>query len=302
MRLMTSVVWLALCGAVIGLAACGDDDGNTDGDAGTDDYQFKPLFECPASANEPADLLIYKDYPVDEEVDAFFDMVWGTAMAWVPESCIVDCTPTPPDIECKEASCTTDAGVTVEYSWRDTGIYDPDGPDAGVYLASSSTETVSVTLPEGSEAWNSLSASRELTLVVDSFMSEAWLPSRDHSASWTGTLLPQLPPDSSVVSNDVTGLPDDSCTMEAASVMWSHTGCTIDYRINECDWGDYYASCGYGLKSSIDVDNGTNKVGVDITHGIDIDDTGGCGYFGFVDDECVGEIDPDSWEVIGPCP
>jgi hypothetical protein len=38
MRLMTSVVRLAVCGAVIGLTACGDDDGGYDMDAGdTDD-------------------------------------------------------------------------------------------------------------------------------------------------------------------------------------------------------------------------------------------------------------------------
>jgi hypothetical protein len=68
MRLMTSVVWLALCGAVIGLTACGDSgggsdagpDGSTDTDSDTDtdtdadggtDTDLAPAVSCPVFVN-----------------------------------------------------------------------------------------------------------------------------------------------------------------------------------------------------------------------------------------------------------
>jgi len=65
MRLMTSVVWIALCGAVLGVAACGDGGGNG-GDAGTDsgtDTDVDTDADADAGADAGAEVDVLTDNP-----------------------------------------------------------------------------------------------------------------------------------------------------------------------------------------------------------------------------------------------
>jgi hypothetical protein len=81
MRLMTLVVRLALCGAVLGLAACGDDDGGGDTDTDTD---TDTVAECVENEDcGPSGFHCEEDGTCDQECTTNDQCVQLHAMYWV---------------------------------------------------------------------------------------------------------------------------------------------------------------------------------------------------------------------------
>lgn len=243
--------------------------------ADTSDYEFKELFECADCVAVPADVFEYKDYSDGGEVTAFFDGVWEMAMKWFDERCLEECEITPPEVECLIADCITDAGAEIEYSYKESKGYLGDYDVATVI-----NESVTVTPPGGGEPWEQISASKEMH--SESSVDVSYISVTHYFLEWNGTLHPAWPSDYQV--NLVIEKSADDVS-DYRSIDWSHETCDL---ISEWTSHSHIELTTYRLVMNENTVNVTSR-----------DDKQN--WNGWVNNECVGKVDPETWEIIGEC-
>jgi hypothetical protein len=246
----------------------GDSDGDTDTDYVPGEYG---LFDCPEQVQVPVEAVVYRD--VNAFV-AFYDQVHAVVAPWIDESCFGPCAEPGDFDECIEASCVTEAGATLEYEFKQAGV-------EGDYDIWDQYTTIVVIPPEG-ESWTSA----ELNLHRHGYGDgDEYSGTTDaFSLQWSGTLQEDFPDDFEVSGERYTGWDDDGSYLAGE---WHHSGCDVSVD----RFGMYSAS----WITDIEVDG----------HTVRVEPVGNEsqpeGYNGFVDGECVGDVDYETWELVGPC-
>ena len=253
-------------------------------DAGIPDIDCDPvgtvtLFDCNVELCTPADIRT-----VTEQVDieGFYADLREILSAWVDESCFERCEPTIPyqcvddgrQEECKSATCmagtcTTSRGY-MKYSITDEyDDYETEGFSSSSEIIQ---EEIIIRPPPGEESFSEIVFSRVQRIE---WYYGVW-DETDFSISWVGLLRPDWPRDFSgwfYFAND------------------QHDGGERVLKVRNAGCDLYY---GDGFDWELAVDGQT--LSVDCTYIQPIR------CHADLNQQCLGEVDRDTFEIIGPCP
>lgn len=296
--LIVSILLFAVCG-------CGDDDlsgvdsgldsgvDSGPGDSGTDDpdlnFTFDPgqspgddsiesmsiLFDCPTEVTVPADFVAYKDWHLVKDFALYSRFL---AAAWIDEDCFNACDLGTTLSVCVEADCVTGDGATIQYRYEEE-IDEVTNEDMDVNTKNN--ETFVIEPPTGAETWTRLEVEVENTSYSLSMGGWAGTEST-YGINWIGSLNVDWPADMNVLASY------QMTQEEGASyaTTWSYQDCSLSIY-NSLD--DAY------VPGAIDVQIGVNTVEAQYTS---FDQQF---LEGWVNSVCAGEIDPYTWEILGPC-
>ena len=130
------------------------------------------------------------------------------------------------------------------------------------------TDSITVTPPPDTVSWSQLSVTKNYSHVCELDGSSTI---NHYTASWTGRVMSGAPDDYEVEGRTGSGI--DDMLGDYIEGRFTHESCEFE------TWGDW---C-WELTAQ-----GTF---VEVSHE----------GMGFVDDVCIGEVDPETWEIIGSC-
>lgn len=237
-------------------------------------------FECEAELCAPADLLT-----VVEQIDpeALFSDLRAILDPWIDESCLQQCEPSFEEectdngtelvcesAACQEADCTTSRAAHMEYSRTETyGFTWSDDYEGG---STETREHVVIRPAAGDEGWSELELSWRQS---DTFDHGRWI-ANSISVSWVGVLRPDWPSDfSGEFSFSGNGAEESAWEMQAPA-------CSMSYR----HYRDFWSLA--REDQLLEVRCASSGLG------------GAC--HAELDAVCLGEVDPDTFEVVGACP
>lgn len=258
--------------------------GDREGAGGSAVQDCAPLgsvtpFDCNVELCAPSDMRT-----VSEAIDisALHDELRALLLEWVDESCLEECEPTMEEEcvetgatrECESATCTAGACTTrrrafMEYSkLHTTSSYYEDE-----FEEWSSTTTESIIIrPAGDESFSEITYHRKHS-VLDGWFEQP--DSTDVSVVWKGTLRPDWPSDFNGDFSFHTDVCQESgWEMHAAS----------------CD-ATYFEDC---QERSLTREDQRLSVDSKFEDGDEL-------WFGYMNGECLGEVDPETLEIVGPC-
>lgn len=270
------------------LTACADDamlefadmDGGVDSWSALDEIEIhEDLLRCPDEVASPADVAQYADAIDEDRLGSLYEALRDLALGRLDASCLEDCS-VPPARECVRASCETAAGDAVEYSRieetrpAETGT---DGRGEIVEVA----ESIEVEPASDSVGWSHLWLTRRGLLDEGPDGDrELW----EIEARWQGSLLPGWPADGRL-SGELREWSEGEDW--GAVAEWTTGDCRVvvgagDVLMNRSGAQIRVAARGRRVEAR-PFEGDTDRLD------------------GWVDGRCAGEIDPSSWEIIGPC-
>ncbi len=243
------------------------------------------LFDCNVELCVPADIVAVEEH-IDPE--QFHLTLQEILSAWIDESCFEVCEPSfeetcdeYQDCEsatCTEADCTTDRGAILSYTQtehRESGSLHENRS----YTA---RQTVAIEPASGDATFSQLSYTLNRSIRSDD---EHTTREDRVRVSWVGTLRPDWPSD---FSGEFEIWEDDYYPEFRWEIQ--HERCDMAYYRD--DFSDVVGSV---LSRSVTRGDQSLWVG---TYRVD----GAEWPVGTLNDECLGEVDPQTLELVGPCP
>jgi hypothetical protein len=230
------------------------------------------LYECTDDILTFGEAAAYRGVP--SEPLYLYNLAWQSAAAWVDESCITLCGS---EETCDmKAECTQDNGVTVDFSIQTV----PD--EINPYSLLNDYREFHVQSENGDTGWRDLFLSYDwektygMMDMVDSVSSQ-------HQIEWTGSWFDSLPEDGTMTFS--------KGTFQDPEGMYAGSSCSL--TINTCDitWSQGTNNFGFAGSETVIV-NGNTYLSKDTVNPP---------VYGFINDECIGEIDASTWQIIGPC-
>jgi hypothetical protein len=228
-----------------------------------------PLWTCPATVSGPADVRHLVD--ADLVVAPLFGRLRAEIELHLDATQHVACPTGDAVTSCAEGAYEGPLGTSVTFRAVSSAWVEVEGEYESEY--SETTEDVTLTAETWSVVWHR-TFWHGSGLDWPGTDDEAW------TVSWRGTFLEDLPPDTAI----------------AGRVRWDNTDSypmtTVEWSSPDCAWlavearegPDHRFELG-GVQTSVDV----------------VDDEGRAfGYLGAWE-TCLGQLDPESWQVIGPC-
>lgn len=235
-----------------------------------EDLRFEHLFYPPATICEPADV---SEYAHDARVELFFASLKSEALTWMDESCFRPCADMGEFDTCIEADCTSESGATVHYTYTYRNTVLQPGAPCSPGSDSQTEEHIVIELPEGLDTWTRLEWNKTHQGYVVPECDGGARHSTGYSASWRGNLDPLLP--------------EDGGGEYQSERWWNDAGGESVWEWHTEGFDLFLENDLYSFSTAITVNGVTFKEGEGDTI--------------WMDDECAGVIEDETWKIIDDC-